>query len=220
MLNSLEPATLLEQLNWIDFCLLLALLGCLLVGFGMGFYRQLAVAGSLVVGFLLASRLSQSLAASDMFETVRAELGQSGAEGVAYGAIVLSSLLVGLASLLIFRNFFGATLKFVDSILGGALGLAVGCLLFGCFALGVYHFEESQFHAPIRQSAIGSQIADSVRVATRLFPDELRARIESGFMDPATVSSTDEPDSSSEESDSGQTGDVGSDPVTPNTDKK
>ncbi|MEM7263501.1 MAG: CvpA family protein [Planctomycetota bacterium] len=185
--------TLLEQLNWIDLCLILALLGCLLVGFGMGFYRQLAIAASLIVGFVAASQLAQPLARSEWFERVHAEIGQSGAEGVAYATVLLGSLLVGLACLLIFRSFFGSTLKFIDSLLGAVLGTAVGCLVFGLFAMGVYHFEDSQFHRPIQQSLLGSRIAEGVRVGSRLMPEELRTRIEAGVTKAAAEAFQDDP---------------------------
>ncbi|MCA8961324.1 MAG: CvpA family protein, partial [Planctomycetes bacterium] len=154
----------------------------------------------LVFGFVVASRASTSLAQSDAFERVRAQLGQSGAEGVAYASIVGASLVVGLGVLLIFRRFFGSTLRLVDSLLGGVLGLAVGCLLFGLFALGVYHFEDSQLHRPIRESVIGSKIVDGVVVAARIFPQELRARIEAGIDESRTVSASDPAQSSPEPS--------------------
>lgn len=151
----------------------------------MGFYRQLALTISLIVGFVLASQLSGSLASSSMFEPIHAKYGQPATEATAYALIIAGSMLVGLTVLLLFRRFFGRALRAADSLLGGVLGLGIGCLLFGFFALGVFQLPENGIQKTIQTSMIASHLAQGARVAGRVFPDDVAAQIETRFLETA-----------------------------------
>lgn len=172
-----------QAVNWIDLILGLGLIAALLVGFAMGFYRQLAIIGSLLVGLVLASQFTERLAASGTFETMHARFGTTGAQCAAYCTLILVPLLIGLLSVLIFRSFFNRTLKALDSLLGGVLGLSVGGLFCGIVLLGVFHWEENWLQAPIRSSFLGSRLAEGARSVSRIFPEDYRRRVETNLQD-------------------------------------
>lgn len=175
----------LSSINWVDICLVIALVGFLFVGIGMGFYRQLALTISLVIGFVLASQFSSALASSSFLEAVHAKYGQPATEAVAYGLIIAASLLVGLTVLLLFRRFFGRALRVADSFLGGVLGVGIGCLLFGFFALGIFQLQENKLQRTIQESLIASRLAQGARVAGGIFPEEIAQQIETRFLETA-----------------------------------
>ncbi|MEM7168428.1 MAG: CvpA family protein [Planctomycetota bacterium] len=169
------------SLNWVDLVLGLGLLAALLVGVGMGFYRQLAIIASLVVAWVLASQFTTPLAQSELFASVQERYGASGAEFAAYGTIILSTVCFGLLSILIFRRYFGKTLKMFDSALGGATGVGIAGLAAGLLVLGIFHWEETWLHGPLRESVLGSRLAEGARYASTIFPDEYRDRVEASL---------------------------------------
>jgi hypothetical protein len=172
---------ILQLFNWVDVVIALGLIGGLLVGFGLGFYRQVAISVSLVLGLIVASQATAPLAATELFEGLHARVGKSGAEAMAYTLILLMTLLAGLSSLLLFRRFFGKTLQMFDALLGGAVGLSAGAFLFGLVALGVFHWSDTPLHKPIRGSFLGAKLAEGARVASRIFPEDYRARVEASL---------------------------------------
>lgn len=180
------PESLWELFNWLDVVLSVGLLSAFLVGLGAGFYRQVAIIFSLAAGLVLASQFTLPLAAAEFWAPVHARLGQSGSEAAAYGGIVLASLGIGLIGILLFRTTFGKTLRFVDSILGGAAGVAIGALMFGLTFLGTFHWEETWLHKPIRESYLGSHLAEGARVVSHIFPEDFRQRVEASLEEKLT----------------------------------
>ena len=164
--------------NWLDIVLSVGLVAALLVGVGAGFYRQVAITVSLVGGLLLASQLTTPIAHADFWQPVHARFGTAGAESIAYGGIVLVCLLLGLLSILLFRSYFGKKLRILDSVLGGFSGVAIGALLAGMVILGICRLEDHELQQPIRDSYIGSHLAEGAKVASRAFPEEFRTSVE------------------------------------------
>ncbi len=175
--------SLWQLLNWVDVGLLLALLATFFIGLSLGLYRQVAILGSLVLGIVVASQVTAPLAASGFFQPVATRLGPEGSQALAYSGLLLGTLLLGVGTLFIFRRFFGKTLRFVDNALGGVVGLLVGALAFGLFALGVFHWEETRLHAPLKNSYIGRPVIDGTRVVVFLFPEDFRKRVEVSLSD-------------------------------------
>lgn len=182
-----------QALNWVDFVLILGLIAALLVGLAMGFYRQLVLLASVVVGFLVASQFTQPLAASEAFDAVRARYGLAGAEVASYASLVLGCTAVGLLVVLIFRSFFHRTVRFLDSVLGGGLGTLVGGLACGLVILGLFSWHETWLHQPVRTSYVGSRLAEGARLASAIFPEEFRQRVESGLAERIAIVAGEEP---------------------------
>lgn len=170
-----------QLFNWLDIVLAIGIVAAFLIGLGAGFYRQLAITCSLMLGFVLASQLTTPLAAADFWDPLHARLGQNGAEACAFGAIVFACLFVGGIAVLCFRGFFNKTVRFVDSILGGFTGATIGALLFGIIFLAIFHWEDTRFHEPIRKSYLGSHLAEGARVASRVFPEDFRKRVDASL---------------------------------------
>ncbi|MGE3163554.1 MAG: CvpA family protein [Planctomycetota bacterium] len=175
--------SLWQSANWVDLVLALALAAAFLVGLGMGFYRQLAIVIALGLGIVLAGQFSTRLATSGTFEAVHARFGATGAECAAFCTIVLAPLLLALLSILVFRSFFGRTLKVLDSLLGGLLGLAIGVLAFGLVLLATFHWEDTWLHEPVRASVLGSRLAEVARASSQVFPEEYRRRVEASLQE-------------------------------------
>ena len=175
-----------QLFNWLDLVLAIGIVAAFLIGLGAGFYRQLAITSSLVLGLILASQLTNPLAAASFWEPIHARLGENGAQATAFGAIVCAALMVGSLTVLCFRGFFNKTVRFVDSILGGFTGAAIGALLFGLIFLGIFHWEETRFHEPIRESYLGSRLAVGAQVASKVFPEDFRQRVEASLKVRAT----------------------------------
>ncbi len=177
----MNPESFWQVFNWLDAVLAVGLLAAFLVGLGAGFYRQVAITVSLIDGLLVASQFTQPLAATELWTPVHAKLGTSGAEATAYAAIILVSLLAGLLSILVFRSYFGRTLRFLDSVLGGGTGICIGGLVFGLIILGVFHWPETALHSPIRESYLGSRLAEGAKAVSKVFPEDFRQRVEASL---------------------------------------
>ncbi len=183
-------ASFWQSFNWVDVGLGIGLLTTLVIGLGLGLYRQLAIVCSLILGLVVASQATAPLASSSIFGPMQSHLGNSGAEALAFTGVLLLTLLLGLGTLLIFRKTFGKTLSLVDAVLGGVLGLVVACMLFGLFAMGVFHWEETALHEPINSSYLGSRLAKGTRLASFMFPKDYRLRVENSLRElPALVES-------------------------------
>ena len=175
------PALISEwfsRLNWIDYVLLLGLFSGLFVGIGVGFYRQVAIFSALALGLVAAARLSQPLTETPVFGPVKEVLGDAGADVAAFAFVLWSALVVGILCCLIFHSFFSRTVRIFDGALGGAMGVAISSLVFGLVLLGVVHSQSTQFDAPIRESQIGSRLAEGARVVSRIFPPDIQERID------------------------------------------
>lgn len=169
------------SLNWVDLVLGLALLAALLIGVGMGFYRQLAIVASLVLGWVLASQFTAPLAGAEWFAPVHTHCGSDGAEFIAYAAVILATVGVGVACILIFRRHFGKPMRVFDSAVGGATGAGIAALAAGLLVLGIFRWEETWLHQPLRDSYLGSHLAEGARAAAKIFPDEYRERVEASI---------------------------------------
>lgn len=165
-------------LNWIDAVLLLGLVAGLLVGIGVGFYRQIAIFFALVVGMVAAGRLAAPLADTPAFGPVIEALGPEGGRVAAFATVLWGALVLGLLACLVFHSFFSKSLKFVDGLLGGAMGVAISSLLFGVLILGVFHSEMTKLDDPIRESRLGSQLAEGARYVARIFPEDIQDRLD------------------------------------------
>lgn len=179
--------SLWQAFNWLDLVLILALLAALLVGIEMGFYRQLIVLCSLIVGIVFAGQLSQRLATNDAFDAIHAEFGSAGAECAAFVLIVLTPLLLALLSLLLFRKRLDKASQTLDSLLGGVVGVGVGVLGFVLVVLATFHWEDTWLHRPLRSSALASRLAEGSRVASLVFPAEQRRRVESCLQERSSI---------------------------------
>ncbi len=167
-------------LNWIDYVLLLGLGAGLLVGVGVGFYRQVAIFFALLVGLFAAAWLATPLAASDSFAPIRDALSlePDGARVAAFATVLWISLVLGLLACVVFHSFLSRHLRFVDGILGGAMGVAISSLFFGLLILGVFHSDMKRLDDPIRESQLGSRLAQGAGFVAKLFPDDIQQRFE------------------------------------------
>ena len=173
----LSGGAFLDTFNWIDLVLILGLLAGLFTGLGLGFYRQAAMILALASGLVLASRFTIELSQSSLFSPVAEQFGSVGSEMVAFGTILLGSVLLALVLLFIFRSFFDKTLKLIDALIGGATGVALASFLFGILILAVFQWSDTRLHQPIRDSVLGSRIAEGARLLVRIFPEEFQHRL-------------------------------------------
>jgi hypothetical protein len=167
-------------MNWIDVVLLLGLASGLLVGIGVGFYRQVAIFFSLAAGLVAAARLAAPLAASPSFAPVSEALSldPAGTRVVAFAAVLWVSLVLGILVCLLFHSFFSRPVRFIDGLLGGAMGMAISSLLFGLLLLGIFHSEVTRLDEPIRASRLGSRLAEGARYVARIFPADIQERFD------------------------------------------
>jgi len=177
----LSGGTFLDTFNWIDLVLILGLLAGLFTGLGLGFYRQAAMLLALAGGLVLASRFTVDLSRSALFQPVGEQFGIIGSEMVAFGTILLSCIGLALLGMLIFRSFFDRTLKLVDALIGGAMGVALSAFLFGILILAVFQWTDTRLHRPIRESVLGSRIAEGTRVLVKIFPEEFQYRVDASL---------------------------------------
>ncbi len=167
-----------KSLNWIDGVLILGLFAGLFMGIGVGFYRQVAIFFALAIGLVAAARLATPLSQATFFQPVQEALGADGARIAAFAAVLWIALLVGILACLLFHSFFSRSIRFFDGVLGGAMGVAISSLLFGLLILGIFHSNETRFNEPIRQSQIGSRLAEGARYASRIFPPDIQERFD------------------------------------------
>ena len=180
-MEALDQAGWLQQLNWVDFVLGLALIATLLVGFGLGFYRQMALATGLLMGLVLAGQLTDRVAAVESLGSIRESIGDGGTRMSVYFAFLILPVVLSILSFFVFPKIFSKTLKALDSVLGGALGLMSAVTLFWVFVLGSSQIEESWLEEPVRESYLGSRLAEGAVSLSQIFPEDFRARVENGF---------------------------------------
>ena len=76
--REMQDPSFWQLFNWLDLVLAIGIVAAFLIGLGAGFYRQLAITSSLVLGLILASQLTNPLAAASFWEPIHARLGQNG----------------------------------------------------------------------------------------------------------------------------------------------
>ncbi len=168
----------LECFNWVDLVLVLSLIATLLIGFGLGFYRQFTLGVGLFVGLLIAGRYTGALASTTPFLAIATHVGDGAGRIAAYLTLLALPALAALASFAVFPRIFGSVVRVFDSLLGSALGVASAVLVFWLFLLGSVQAERPWVSVPVQESYLGSRLARGACVLSRIFPQEFRERVE------------------------------------------
>ena len=120
-------------MNWVDFVIIIAWSVSLFLGWRIGLYGAVFTAGGLALGVVAASKLANGLAETilDMgILGLSAESNNTVAIGVAYGGIILISLLTSQVLRTVIRGLMKMVfLGWVDRCGGLALGLFMGTLI-------------------------------------------------------------------------------------------
>ena len=170
-----------ESFNWVDLLIGVALTATLLVGLGLGFYRQVAVAGSLVAGLFLAGQFTNGFASSDLMAPLAQHTSGGTTRMTAYLLLFLLPLLLAIGSFFIFPRVFGSVLRSFDTVLGGVVGLVSAVLLLWLVLLGSSQLDDNWLEEPVQESYLGSRLARGAVVVAKIFPDDFRERVEQSF---------------------------------------
>ncbi|MCX7974199.1 MAG: CvpA family protein [Candidatus Aminicenantes bacterium] len=123
-------------LVWIDWVILIILVGAIISGLIKGLVRQLIFIAFILIGFIIAGNHFTQLALS-----IRpAMASDSWAKLIAFLLIFLGFLLAGWLIGFIFSKLMKGPLKALDVILGGLFGFLKGVLIAAVFVLALLLF--------------------------------------------------------------------------------
>lgn len=120
-------------MNWVDYVIIIAWSVSLFLGWRIGLYGAVFTAGGLAVGVVAASKMASRLAQTMLDMGIlgfSAESNSTIAIGVAYGGIILVSLLTSQVLRAVIRGLMKMVfLGWVDRVGGLALGAFMGTLI-------------------------------------------------------------------------------------------
>ncbi len=164
-------------LNWLDILLLLVLVIALSLGILKGLIRQIVSILAVLVGLILA------ITFYPVFESVFKTLIKDETIGRFMGFVVIffGVLTIGWLIGRLFSKAAQGPLKFLNHVLGGALGLLKGILICGILVFALLVF-------PVDREALqGSVLAPSCVKITRglidLIPQELKQTFTEAYRD-------------------------------------
>lgn len=164
-------------LNWLDIILLLILLIGLSLGILKGLIRQVVSILAVLVGLILALTFYSVIASA--FKTIIKDetIGQF----ISFLAIFFVVLTIGWLIGRMFSKTMKGPLKFLNHVLGGALGILKGALICGILVFALLVF-------PVDNEALqGSALAPCCVKITRglidLIPQELKQAFTEAYQD-------------------------------------
>ncbi|MFN0167857.1 MAG: CvpA family protein [Bryobacteraceae bacterium] len=165
----------LTALNWLDYVLLLILVGSVVSSFLNGFTREIIGLVSTIAAIVLGLWF-YGLAGAFLlpFVSAPAVANFCGFLIVFIGVQLLGSLLAWVVR----RIVKGAKLSFLDRLLGAAFGFARGALIAMALVMAVLAFAPGARSAEAPESVVQSKIApyvmDAAHAVTRIAPRELK----------------------------------------------
>ena len=163
--------------NWIDFLLLVVLGLTVLFGILKGFVRQIIGICAVVVGLMLAVNTYQ-----DVSGYISQWINSSTlSHFIAFIAVFTATLCLGGILSFFFSKVIKGPLKFVNSALGGGLGLLKGLLICGVivFAILVFPFQEDA----LKKSVLAPYCLRITKAVIYLIPKDLKVKFNEAYKD-------------------------------------
>ncbi len=163
--------------NWLDFVLLGVMLMAVIVGLIKGFIREVVGLASAIVGLVLAGQYYENLAAlmRPLFSSQMLDYFVSFLV-IFFAVVILGWVVAGLLS-----RWTKGPFKFLNHLLGGAVGFLKGMLVCGVVVLALLVFSAE------REAVLKSRLASDALYVTnglvQLVPQELKARFKSIYRD-------------------------------------
>jgi len=154
--------------NWLDIVLLLLLLTAFILGVIKGLVRQVVGILAVIVGLILALAFYSVVASA--FGTLVKDPNVSGFLGflIIFVAVLITGWLVGR----MFSKAIKGPLKFLNHVMGGALGLLKGALICGILVFTMLVFPVNS--DALRNSVIAPYCVEVTRGLIDLIPEELK----------------------------------------------
>lgn len=163
--------------NWLDIVLLGVMLITVILGLVKGLIREIVGLASVIVGLVLAGQYYENLAAlmrplfpSQMLDSFVSFLI------IFFTVVILGWVVAGLLS-----HWTKGPFKFLNHLLGGAVGFLKGILVCGVVVLALLVFSME------REAVVKSRLANYALYVTngivQLVPQELKARFKSIYRD-------------------------------------
>jgi membrane protein required for colicin V production len=163
-------------MTWVDWAIVIVLLGFVLGGLAQGFFRTACSLVGLIVGLSLAS-WNYARIASFLMPVVRIE-----AVADAIGFFLIAILVLAIANLI--GNMLGKALSWMglgclDMLGGGVLGFFQGMIFISlCVMVGVAFFPDAAW---LKESRLPKQFFGALHLSTHVTPGELADRVRQGF---------------------------------------
>jgi membrane protein required for colicin V production len=166
------------NLNWVDWIILIILLGGVINGFREGLVRLVIGFGALIVGFLAAAWLNGLVAGYLSPWIANRTMAVLAAYGLIFaGVMILGAVIAGV----IVRVFKLVGLTPVDRILGAAFGgvrALVGLIIITMVTMA---FLPSSLPGAVRQSEFAPYVIGASRVVSAMTPFEIRSGVEKAY---------------------------------------
>lgn len=165
------------EFNWLDIILMAILVIALVLGIIKGLVRQLVGILAVVIGFVLG--LAYYPYPASLFQPLVAK--DSVANFIGFLIIFLAVILLGWLVSRLFAKVMKGSIKFVNHILGGFLGLLKGALVCGVlvFALLVFPMDMEA----LKGSFIAPYCARVTKGIVDLIPKELKQKFVESYQE-------------------------------------
>jgi membrane protein required for colicin V production len=163
--------------NWLDIVLLIILLVSFILGLIKGFMRQTINIAAVVIGLIIAARYCRP--AAGIFS--RAFASDKWAHLIAFILIFIAVLVSGALLSKLVSKLVKGPLRFIDRILGGALGIITGVLTCGVLVMALLVFPVD------KQALMGSSVAPYCYWLTKgmiqVIPRELKEKFKETYQE-------------------------------------
>ncbi len=163
--------------NWLDILLFIILALSLIWGVIKGFVRQVVGIAAVVAGLILAGmhypNLSRLLS--------RANLAEPWADLVAFLLIFISVLIAGALISFLLSKLMRGPLRFINHVLGGALGVIKGVLICGVLVIALLVFPVDK--PTLMRSSLAPSCYWLTKGMIELIPQELKDKFKATYQE-------------------------------------
>ncbi len=163
--------------SWMDIVILVILLITLIIGLIKGFVRQVIGLAAVVAGLLLAAKYY--LPVSQIVNRLVATEKWSGL--IAFLVIFLAVLVAGWLISFLVSKLIRGPLKFIDHLIGGALGLLKGILICGVIVFALLAFPVDK--KALLESRLAPYCYWMTKGIIHLIPQELKEKFRETYKD-------------------------------------
>jgi membrane protein required for colicin V production len=163
--------------NWLDILLFAILAFSLIWGLIKGFVRQIVGIAAVVVGLILAAMhypiLSRLL--------IRANASEPWADLAAFLLIFIAVLIAGALASFLLTKLMKGPLRFINHVLGGALGVLKGILICGVLVIALLVFPVDK--PTLMRSTLAPYCYWLTKGMIELIPQELKDKFRATYLE-------------------------------------
>lgn len=173
-------------MNPLDYFLIASLIGFLIYGYMKGFVRQVLLLIAIGLSFFLAARYHADLAAADLMGGLREKSESVALVSAFVGILFVAAALTSIAVTFVSRKMKNKEFSAGDRWLGALMGLLVGVILLGGFAVGLKEWQspdgaigttipkdvQNQAEGLVAESVLIPKLADACLALVNLIPQD------------------------------------------------